>query len=81
MRPENIPDPFWDLIQACWKQNPEDRPTFDQITSELRNDKYALDEFGVKTDLDELHEYQDRVDAFQPTQENFNYLMDKLIKK
>lgn len=36
--------------------------SFDEITEILKNDKFALDEFGVKTDLDELHKYQDKID-------------------
>lgn len=45
----------------CWKQNPEDRPTFNEIVEILKNDKYALEEFGKKTNLDQLHEYQKRI--------------------
>ena len=61
-RPDLIPDAYWELVQRCWKQNPEDRPTFDEITEELKNDKYAIEEFGMKTDLNQLHEYQKRID-------------------
>ena len=61
-RPENIPDHYWDLIQKCWQQNPDDRPTFEEIVNILKDDKYALEEFGVKTDLEQLHEYQKRID-------------------
>ena len=63
VRPERIPDHYWELINKCWKQNPEDRPTFEEITAILKEDKYALDEFGMKTDLDQLHEYQRRIDV------------------
>ena len=48
-RKENIPDVYWELIQQCWKQDPNDRLTFDEIVEILRNDKYALEEFGMRT--------------------------------
>lgn len=58
-----IPDHYWDLINKCWKNKPEERPTFEEITEILKNDTFALDEFGVKTDLNELHEYQKRIES------------------
>lgn len=58
-----IPDHYWDLIEACWDQDPECRPSFDEIIDQLRDDIFAINEFGMKTNLDELHEYQDRIDA------------------
>ena len=61
-RPENMPDSYWELIQKCWKENPNDRPTFAEIVEELKDDKYAIEEFGMKTNLDELHRYQNRID-------------------
>ena len=61
-RPQAIPDDYWDLIERCWHQFPEERPTFEEITDILKNDIYALEEFGMKTDLQELHEYQNRMD-------------------
>lgn len=62
LKPASIPEPYWELIQKCWDQNPSDRPTFEQITEYLRDDKYAINEFEMTTDLDELHEYQSRID-------------------
>lgn len=63
LRQPGIPDHFWDLINQCWAQLPEDRPTFEEITNLLKDDKYALSEFGKETNLDELHEYQERIDV------------------
>lgn len=63
-RPDDIPDHYWELIQNCWKQNPDERPTFEDITNILRDDKYALEEFGMKTDLNLLHQYQQRIDPY-----------------
>ncbi|KAK8881221.1 hypothetical protein M9Y10_003955 [Tritrichomonas musculus] len=61
-KPDHISDQYWDLIQKCWKQEPKDRPTFEEIVEILKDDKYALEEYGMKTDLNELHEYQARID-------------------
>ena len=60
-RPKFIPDPYWELIQKCWKQEPAERITFEEITEELKSDIFAINEFGMKTDLDQLHEYQERI--------------------
>mgnify|MGYP001087784182 CR=1 FL=1 len=57
-RPKNVPDCYWELIVACLKKVPGDRPTFAEILDELKNDQWALEEFGTKTNIDELHEYQ-----------------------
>lgn len=61
-KPENMPDPYWELVEKCWKQNPEERPTFEEITELLKDDKYAIDEFGMKTDLNELHRFREQAD-------------------
>ena len=64
LRPKSIPDNYWNLIQQCWSQDPNDRPTFAEITEILKNDSYAIEEFGMKTDLELLHEYQNRIDRY-----------------
>lgn len=61
-KPKIIPEPYWELINKCWNQNPDERPTFPEIVEILKSDKFAIEEFGLKTNLDELHEYQNRID-------------------
>ena len=61
-RPNSIPDSYWDLIQKCWAQDPEQRPTFEEITEELKSDRFILEEFGMKTNIDEFHLYQEKID-------------------
>ncbi|KAK8857734.1 hypothetical protein M9Y10_016142 [Tritrichomonas musculus] len=61
-RPSEIPDHYWELIQKCWKHDPSERPTFEEIVNILKDDKYALEEYGMKTDLENLHEYQERIE-------------------
>ena len=67
IRLDTIPDHYWDLIQRCWQKNPLDRPSFNEIVDILKDDKFALEEFGMKTDLKALHEYQNRVDSNEVT--------------
>ena len=50
------------LILKCLSNNPKNRPSFEEITNYLKNDEYVLEEFGLTTDLDQLHEYQKRID-------------------
>lgn len=62
LRPPIIPDHYWKLIQHCWNQSPDERQSFEEITQLLRDDRFALNEFGDPTDLDQLHEYQNRIE-------------------
>lgn len=36
-------DPYKELIDNCWQQTPEDRPTFDQIVEVLEGDAFITD--------------------------------------
>jgi hypothetical protein len=56
-RVPGIPDPIWELIEMCWKQNPEERPTFSRIVDMMKSsDRYVL----AGTDMSEYHKYRDR---------------------
>lgn len=61
-RPENIPDSYWNLINQCWAHDPEVRPTFEEIVERLKSDEFVIEEFGMKTDLDQIHDYQNRIE-------------------
>lgn len=61
-RLENMPDCYWDLICKCRDNVLQNIPSFDEIVEILKHDKFALNEFGRKTDMDELHEYQGRIE-------------------
>lgn len=58
------PDVYWELIEKIWNPclDPSERPSFKEITEILKDDHFALNEFGMKTDLNELHAYQKRID-------------------
>ena len=55
-----IPACYRDLIRRCWSENPENRPTFQDIVKELRTNK----EFIIDTiNEDEFFEYVDFIDS------------------
>jgi serine/threonine protein kinase len=58
IRVPEIPDKLWELISECWSQEPEDRPSFAEITDRmLKSNDFVLD----GTNLDAYHEYQQRI--------------------
>lgn len=69
IRQKSIPDHYWNLINRCWDEEPSKRPSFSQIVEELKSDKFALTEYKMTTDIDELHEYQDSIDNDQISSE------------
>ncbi len=36
-RPEGVDDGVWEVVEACWKEEPEDRPSFAAIATALQN--------------------------------------------
>lgn len=62
---EMIPENYWNLIQQCLQIDANKRSSFEQITNILMDDKFALNEFGMETNLDQLHEYQKRITFLQ----------------
>ncbi|KAK8845822.1 hypothetical protein M9Y10_020745 [Tritrichomonas musculus] len=57
--PSSIPDAYSELIRKCTDKKIEQLPSFVEITKLLRDDKYVFDR---STDLEALHEYQNRID-------------------
>lgn len=55
----HINNDFKTLIEQCWKHNPEDRPTFDQIYDLLTDDLSLV--INEEVDLPELHSYIDLI--------------------
>ena len=63
IKQDKIPSNYWNLIYKCLEQNPDDRPTFNEIVEILKNDEfYSFEENGEKIDLNQLHEYQNRLE-------------------
>jgi serine/threonine protein kinase len=74
-RTEAIPPFYWNLIQACWTQNPTERPSAAQIVELLLRDRrWVLDESNPaeleryqNKVLEGLHEVISKVPRFDPT--------------
>ncbi len=41
------------IIQKCWKKTPDDRPTFDKLSSQFNTKLQALNTCGESTTTDE----------------------------
>jgi serine/threonine protein kinase len=58
VRLSEIPDYHWNVICRCWKDNPQERPTFIKILKEFHRDhNYILS----GADLSSILEYEDRI--------------------
>ena len=40
--PKRVPECYKNLIKRCWNQNPNQRPSFDDIVNELKTNKYFV---------------------------------------
>ncbi|KAK8843100.1 hypothetical protein M9Y10_025291 [Tritrichomonas musculus] len=56
--PKEIPNVYQILISSCWDQDPESRPTFNEIADVLKNNR------GFITDLIDEKKYQEYINNF-----------------
>ncbi|OHT10133.1 hypothetical protein TRFO_20671 [Tritrichomonas foetus] len=61
LKQDSIPEHYWELIQMCWDHDPQRRPDFKSIVLHLKDEKFALEEKGMKTNMQSLKEYQERL--------------------
>lgn len=61
-----VPDAFKDLIQRCWSQEPDKRPSFSEIVDELKTDNSYI------TDLMDEMEFLDYVDFIDNCESSFD---------
>ena len=59
---KEIPAAYKDLIERCWRQIPYARPTFDQITIELKSDRNFITEL---VDEEEFYNYVKYIDEYE----------------
>ncbi|KAK8886585.1 hypothetical protein M9Y10_042049 [Tritrichomonas musculus] len=59
-----VPDCYRELIEKCWSQSPDDRPTFSEIVDVLKNDPSFITEM---VDESKFIEYVDFIDSYEPT--------------
>ncbi|KAK8892970.1 hypothetical protein M9Y10_030224 [Tritrichomonas musculus] len=70
---EDVPSAYRDLIQRCWSQKPEERPSFVTICEELKNNKEFI------TEMIDSVEFEDYVDFIDMSQSTFN-VSDRVIR-
>lgn len=58
---ESIPVAYRNLIEKCWSQNPDDRPSFDSIVDELKNNSEFITELVNES---EFIDYVDFIDNY-----------------
>ncbi|KAK8852543.1 hypothetical protein M9Y10_017528 [Tritrichomonas musculus] len=68
-----VPNSYRQLIEKCWSYDPRDRPTFDQIITQLKNDE------GFITDSVDREDYRNYIDYIEQYQASFD--QDKKILK
>lgn len=61
---ENVPQCFKNLIIKCWDQSPSNRPSFESIVDELRNDHSFITD---SVDESVYYDFVDFVDNYQST--------------
>ena len=61
---ENIPKCYKELIERCWSENPNDRPTFSEILTELRENKEFITE---SINSSEYERYIKQIDKYRKT--------------
>ena len=81
-RPEfeaNVPEAYRELIERCWLHNSNNRPTFDQIVNELKNNHDFITENVNQVDYLRYIDYIDQyVASFEESKKAVQ--LDELIK-
>ncbi|KAK8880478.1 hypothetical protein M9Y10_003153 [Tritrichomonas musculus] len=78
----DIPNCYKKLIEKCWSQNPSDRPSFDDIIDQLKNNSDFVTE--ASADANEYYNFVDLVDNDPDIFKNvemINKQSSKIIKK
>ena len=75
---EDAPEFFRNLIERCWTQVPENRPSFDDIAEELKTTEVIVNEL-----IDELEyiDYVDYIDEYKSSNAEFFRNRENLWKK
>ena len=71
----NIPPSYKKLIEDCWNQDPNQRPTFSDIVYKLQNDQ------GFITDLVVEGEYLDYIDIVEGKQHKTSFQSLRIMKR
>lgn len=61
---DDVPTSYRELIESCWSQKSEDRPSFKDIVESLKSDEGFITEM---TDESEFYDYVDFIDSYKTT--------------
>ena len=61
---DDLPDAYRELIETCWAQEPNERPSFDTIVESLKTNEEFITEL---TDENEFYDYVDFIDNYKTT--------------
>ena len=70
---DSIPTKYQELISACWKTDPQCRPSYDKIVAQLKSDPSFILE---GTDKEAYYEYIRLIDEYS---ESMNEAKDEII--
>ena len=66
---EDVPDVYRKLIERCWSQLPEDRPSFEEIVNDLKSNQEFITESTNEIDF---RDYVDYIDKYHSTFDSSN---------
>lgn len=80
-----IPNPYKQLIEKCWSQEPKERPTSAEIVERLENDKDFINDLIEEDDflkyVNYIKESPKSVDGEETEEFDFDISSSKIIKK
>lgn len=75
----SIPESYKTLIESCWAQKPEDRPTFEQIVNDLKTNKEYITD---KVNLSDYQNYINYIENFADLNSQKQCIpIDKFVKQ
>ena len=85
----NVPDAYRNLIESCWSQDPDKRPSFDNIVKDLESNEEFITELIDKIEFEDYVDYIKKYEStFDKNKKRVNfeefikvYGRNKIIKK
>ena len=80
---DTVPEPYRKLIERCWSQNKEERPSFQQIVNELQSDEFItemVNENDYQSYIQYINEYQSTFDKDKKIIKIENFFQNNINK-